>query len=52
MNFNVPQAEKFWREKISREIAMIAIGSNFENLSVEELDLIDFIVKSVKATRL
>lgn len=52
MNFDVPQAERFWRDKISREIAMIAIGSNFDNLSIEELELIDFIVKSVKATRL
>ena len=52
MNFNVPQAEKFWRDKISKEIAMIAIGSNFDDLSAEELDLIDFIVKSVKVTKL
>jgi hypothetical protein len=52
MNFDVPQAEKFWRDKISKEIAMIAIGSDFDNLSLEELDLIQFIVESVKRTRL
>lgn len=52
MNFDVPQAEKFWRDKISKEIAMIAIGSNLDDLSAEELDLIDFIVKSVKVTKL
>lgn len=52
MNFDVPQAEKFWRDKISREVAMIAIGSNFDDLSVKELDLINFIVESIKRTKL
>ena len=37
MDFNVPQAEKFWREKIGREIALYII-QNGDHMSLETID--------------
>lgn len=42
------QTEQYWRDKISQEIASYAVGTNYEGLTLDQLNILFKIANKVK----